>query len=510
MIARVWTPGKARFADWWSKRDHEGKHFWTNVAIGVGLTLVLHVAEGLGAFAAFKQFGLDWQIATLAGVHSGPNVALIDIDEPSELSFGDRGMPPPFFTPRDKLARLIAAAVNAGAAAVVVDIDLSEPRGDPLAEAYRETTGRSARGVPVETMERSLRSLAGKTASLDAVQRFFYGDWELSEFLRAYASGCAGKPFPPAPGSCVPVILPRTVGESTAESRVALPSFLDGAIGANSRSVFWGSVTFDHDPDFVVRRWRLWEPACTPSGASGVLPASALLAYAFAKPLAPGEAWDYEGQVYKSLQAAFAPAQCPFAGAGGAAAVPKVREIDLKVDDVERTLRYFISWNAANATSSLERAVPAVEVLGGAKLDLACPDRGACIRGNRVVVIGSTYRNNGDYHRIPGGEMPGSLVLLNEIDSLLSPSPVLQEARWPLSFGLDVILIVALSWAFLRWDPTAVLIGALVVTLAGLIASSLLSLESGVWFDLSVPCIGIQIHEWVTRAEHLRLLKRRK
>jgi len=521
MIARVWAPAKGRFAAWWSGRDDEAKHFWTNVAIGVALTLALQVSEVFGAFAALRQFGLDWQIAALAGTHTGPHVALIDIDEPSELSFADKGMPPPFFTPRDKLGRLIEAAVDAGAAAVVVDVDLSEPRGDPLAEAFRETSGRPAQGEPAAAMERRLTSLAGRPKSpaapafpppppsLDAVQRFFYGDWQLSEFLGAYSRGCAGKPWPPAPGSCVPVILPRLIGESTAVSKIALPSFLDRAIGPNSRSVFWGSVTFDHDPDFVVRRWRLWEPACAPSRGSDVLPGSALLAYAFGKPLAPGEAWNYQSQLAGPLQAAFAPAQCRSVAPPAPRSVPNVRDIELKQDDLARTLRYFISWNATDETSSLERDFPAVEVLGGAKLDLNCSDPDGCVRGKRVVVIGSTFRDNGDYHRVPGGEMPGVLVLLNEIDSLLSTNPVLGEAPRLLSVGLDLVLVIALSWAFMRWHPTAVLVGALIVTLAGLIASSLASLESGVWFDLSVPCIGIQIHEWVTRAEHFRLLKRK-
>jgi len=522
MIERVWAPAKQWLTGWWSGRDDEGKHFWTNVAIGVALTLALQISEAAGAFAALRQFGLDWQIAALAGTHTGPHVALIDIDEPSELSFGDKGMPPPFFTPRDKLGRLIEAAVDAGAAAVVVDVDLSEPRGDPLAEAFREASGRTAHGEPAAAMQRALTSLAGRSKSpgapafappppsLDAVQRFFYGDWELSEYLGAYSRGCARKPWPPAPGSCVPVILPRLVGESTAVSKIALPSFLDAAIGSNSRSVFWGSVTFDHDPDYVVRRWRLWEPACAPSGTSDVLPASGLLAYAFGKPLAPGEAWDYQNQVARPLQTSFAPAECRSAAPPAPRSLPTVRDLELKEDDVARTLRYFISWNAAEATSSLERDFPAAEVLGGAKLDIDCTDRDGCVRGKRVVVIGSTYRENGDYHRVPGGEMPGALVLLNEIDSLLSPNPVLGEAPRLLSVGLDLILVFTLSWAFLRWHPTAVLIGALAVTLAGLIASSLASLESGVWLDLSVPCIGIQIHEWVTRAEHFHLLKRKK
>jgi hypothetical protein len=501
VIERI-EPLRERLRGWWESLDDKRRHFWKNVTIGLGLAVALQCLELLGVLAPLKQFGLDWQIATLSGEHHGERVAFIDIDEASELKFGAAGGPPPYFTPRDQLAKLIAAAVDAGAAAVVVDVDLSEPAGDPVREAYREVTGRPAAGDPA-AIGRTLRALAkSPPASLDSVQRFFLADWQLSDYLASRTRACAAKPIAPLPGSCVPIILARPVGTSTTFKSVALPSFLDAAAPRDSKGVFWGSVTFDHDPDFVVRRWRLWEPACDVDGTSDVLPASALLAYALGKPLTAGDDRVYDRS---ALQATLAPADCRGVAAKSAPREPAVRDIALTTRGVERTLRYFISWRDG-VGPSLDEDIPADGVLvPGYKLDIDCRAATSCVRGKRIVVIGSTYRNNGDFHRVPGGEMPGSLVLINEIDSLTSDHPVLHEAPVLLSLFLEAILVVGLAWAFMVFDPTFVLAAALLLTLGGLLGSSLLSLENGEWFDLAVPCIGIQIHEWVARAEHFRL-----
>src|SRR4029077_9361698 len=68
---------------------------------------------------------------------------------------------------------------------------------------------------------------------------------------------------------------------------VARRSFLDQALGTSPEKpwqapghVQWGAVTTDHDPDHMVRRWRLWENSCTADGTAIVTPSVALLAVA--------------------------------------------------------------------------------------------------------------------------------------------------------------------------------------------------------------------------------------
>lgn len=213
---------KEQAGAWWLSLTDDQRHFCTNVGIGFAILALVEILSVAGMLSGLKRALLDWQIAQLSGVSTGAygdpsraDIAFVDIDEPTEEAFADAsGGNRPYFTPRDKLKSLIAAAVNGGAAVVVVDIDLSQPPdGDPLGEAYREVTGRPASAANAET----LRKLDLRRAHLDAVQQFYFADWQLSDYLADYTRACARKPWPPAAGSCVPIVLARSVAVSTAD-----------------------------------------------------------------------------------------------------------------------------------------------------------------------------------------------------------------------------------------------------------------------------------------------------
>ncbi len=516
----------SRFEDLYARvRPLRESHFVKNIAIGLAISIFIELLGMLGPFVNLKGATLDWEIANLTGSHTGTDIAFIDIDAQSEVAYADERGNPPYFTPRDKLATLIASAVNAGPRVVVVDIDLSQPPdGDPLVEAYREVTGRR-----IPEGERNRRILRAPIGALDSVQRFYLGNWMLADYLRRYSLGCARRPVSGNPnGGCTPIVLARSLGSesiyaSDMRGHRALPSFLDRDL-ADSKSVLWGSTAFDHDSDYVVRRWRLWEPVCDASGRGEVLPASALLAYAFGKPLAPGEArWDYE--LFRTNANRFAPAGCPGGnsseGMSARTTAPNgdcrptwpfspeseaestcVRKVELTSDDTERTVVGKIRWSDyANSPAH----IPAVLLTDPrSRFHLAgCSQRDdprtLC---DKIVVVGSSRSDNGDYHRTQVGEVPGSFVLINAIDQLLSAQPVVRETPL-LSYAVEFALIVLLAWLFVRYEPSRpVLIGVTVATAAlFFILSFLLLLNFGIWYDMAMPLLGIQVHELIARAE---------
>ncbi len=487
----------------WDRLTGTQKEFVKNLGIGFGILVGVAIISQANAFVELKRATLDWQIAMLSGTDTGSGVAFVDVDQSSADAYRDEAGRAFYFTPRDKIMQLIDATVAAKPSAIVVDFDLSQPLDDPFVDAFREVFGRLP--SPQEMKRRSL--VVPKHARLDAVQRFFVDDWRLSDYLATYARGCATKPEVPLPGSCVPIILARTTVQTPEAGggpalRIQAASFLDDALGGpddrGSRAVFWGSTTFDHDDDYVVRHWRLWEPACTAEGKPEVLTSSALLAVSIAK------RWMAPAQLHSELLQHFAPDNCPSASAKFTRATGDltVGPVPLSQEELARTERFSIRWTQGG--SSLANEFSAHNLSNAnERPDIGCHGDGRPCATGKIVVIGSSYRDNGDFHRTPtlGGDMPGSVVLVNEINSLLQPQPTLRE-NWLLTYLIEGTLIVLLSWFLIFFDPTLVSMIATTVTLCVLIVLSFTFLGAGVWVDVSLPLVGIQMHEWFSRAEH--------
>jgi hypothetical protein len=189
----------------------------------------------------------------------------------------------------------------------------------------------------------------------------------------------------------------------------------------------------------------------------------------------------------------------------------EIEGIELKPGELSRRNRYRVSWS--DAETSLTTVIPAAALLDDgtrARLSIDCagqarpaPQDRYCVRG-RIVVIGSTYRANGDFHRVPGGEMPGSLVMINMIDSLLRQEHDFDELPMPAAVAFELGLILLLAWLFSHYERWEFMI--LVLATAGLVVIclpvSFWLLQRDVWFDIAPPLIGMILHEWWLRAEH--------
>ena len=75
---------------------------------------------------------------------------------------------------------------------------------------------------------------------------------------------------------------------------------------------------------------------------------------------------------------------------------------------------------------------------------------------DRIVVIGSSW-DPLDVHRTPIGEMPGSLVLINEVNSL-EHGDVLREPGVMGRYALEIALILFVSLVFALVPPAYALV----------------------------------------------------
>ncbi len=111
-----------------------------------------------------------------------------------------------------------------------------------------------------------------------------------------------------------------------------------------------------------------------------------------------------------------------------------------------------------------------------------------------VAVIGASYDESRDFHMTPLGLMPGSLVLVNAVDSLQTVG-VLQELHGPASWTITVALLcISAAFALLSAFWASVLMCVLVVLTLGPL--SLFLIKQGIWLNIAAPLLGIYLeHE---------------
>jgi CHASE2 domain-containing sensor protein len=171
----------------------------------------------VAASFANSPFDLDWALRAISLGWFPPErvtpIALVDLDVDTQRRWGN-----PAQTPRDDLARMIETVSAAGAAAVVVDIDLSWSGDAP-------------------------------------------GQAELASYLGQYR-----RP--------VPLIFPKRLDSGPDGSLDVVGGPLDAVVAANSR-LYWAHANFESDSDGSIRQWAPWLATCE-SGRAVWLPAVAV------------------------------------------------------------------------------------------------------------------------------------------------------------------------------------------------------------------------------------------
>ncbi len=409
-------------------------------------SLVVHLRDAV----------INWQMARLAAARPPSPLILIDIDRQAAQAWHAQEI-----TPRDKLARLIAYAVTNRPKAIVVDIDLRE------------------------------RSPGA-------------GDSQLVRFVGSYNRGVGCAP------ECAPLIFARPVrrldsvfvsGRAGVNASQALPTIVDAAIAATPENpwnphgnVRFGTVETD-STDATTRSWRLWETTCRGPGPGTAIPSAPLLALA-----------GNDTAALQQVRAAIAPLARACTSTPGTTDAPiPSRAVDLRNPFNARTVhialteepferRFFmrIGWHRNGEAAD----VPEV---GAESIAAGRAESARSLFADKIVFIGSTFGS--DYHFTPLGRVPGVVVQMNELNSLLA-GDWLREPSPAMHYTIEIALVVLLSallavlatgWALAL---TAALIALAAVTL-GLAAFNL-----GIFVDSIVPFAGIFLHEFAHRAYH--------
>jgi CHASE2 domain-containing sensor protein len=454
-------------SSWWKQRSRFVRQALTNFAIGMVIALFLVYLHHLDNpwLTELEDAGLDWMMQIHAGTTVSENaipIAWIEIDEHTYRAWGE-----PLFTPRARLAKLIEYAADSEALAIVVDIDLSRRSGDSE------------------------------------------GDRALQEYLENHAAG-----------SDPPLLLARTFRNppdgSSHTCREVRTSFLetDGSL-RKADEVFWASTLFTRDRDRVIRRWRLWEPACTEDGRPVIVPSIQLLAAAIATDTDAVPAAAVAG-ISNQLQALSA-GQCsghspPARGGTCGSVTDGVEKLDaggLSIDTtpshIQQRLIYSIPWQGPASGRVIHRDSQKSLFVRHSAYPITAPgpevDR-SWLSG-RIVIIGSSYADARDSHATPIGEQPGALILANAIHSLVQYGQIEPPEAWQ-KLLIEAFLILIMSLAFARFHSFwGMLVSGTIIILV-LLPASFMLFKYGVWLDFAIPLIAVQLHQMAAEFEESR------
>lgn len=444
---------------WRDRRSPLVRHILSNLVVGLGIAIVLWNLHGLSELRRIEDTGIDWMMRMQWGTPAtrpGDPFVLLDIDESTYRHWGE-----PFHIPRDRLLNLIDYAAQAGAALLVVDIDLSQRGHDPAADA------------------------------------------NLQEYLANYAT--PGRP---------PLILARVFRESldlgTMPFRSERRSFLeeDERI-AQSPLIHWGSPLFNLDQDRILRRWRLWEPVCT-DGQPSIVPSIQLLAVALLQ--SRGKDPESVGRDIRQALAPLSPERCdpvqPRADATHAHDSAAIRIVGLTLrtepDAVAQRILYTQPWRLQPGQARLQIPgrdgveIPALSIRSA--LPIGNHPMDPSWLAGRVVVIGTSFAESRDRFITPLGEMPGALVLINAIHSLYQYGELTAPPLY-VKLLVEAVLIVVMSLAFAMFNSFwgHAVSGTFIIM--ALLPFSFFVFRYGVWLDFGIPLLAVQLHKMVSEFE---------
>ncbi len=461
----------------WGHLGHRNRHWIINFLIGIAIEIVLMAAHNAPIVIAAQNWALDTAMQGNAEVHAlrGSDVtsrelAFIDVDEETWRN-PLWGNAEPFHAPRAGLLTLIDYAIGE-ARYIVLDV-IIESRNDPEDEWFAS-------------------EIEKRVTKLKPDQHIL--------FVRTLREPLNGMQNLLAP-----------------EIR---PSPLDDVIKSYPKQLHAVAPYFHVSRDGVLRDWEMWRAGCRRDPGTGkghweILPS---VQFAIAALIRSNDAqrakfpWNQPAKTDPCIVdlAAVALPDVP---------ASKVRPNDAPVwnwlrsrpdlthvselaepNDASFVLnnRIFFRYRYRQEISPV-RLIPALAVLKHAPhMDIAA---------NGIVVIGQSFEAARDQHATPLGVMPGGMVLINSVESMLNPG-LLQEPGWAGWLAIEGTSIALVGFVLAYLDYVIAVIVILTLFIPLLIIANYFLLLWGIWMDFAVPLLGMYAHKII--AEFDAYLPRRR
>ncbi len=468
-----------------------------SVSIGLAAAIFLHLARPYlpGVYPA-ERAATDWAInfwkdRSVESPRSAERFVFLDIDESTYQQWGEQ-----LFVPREKLLRLIQFAIEARARLLVVDTELTKHVGV----------------API--LQTGLSSKSGLSDPDEA----------LRAYLESYSRGMlqVTAPVDADRGPVTDIIFVRSIGQplrqtgmsgqelDREETTTGIPIFSEErpsefleAVVSPSPILHWASSLIERDDDGVLRDWRLFEPTCIRE-APNVIPSIALLTWALLREPRLDNAPFSIQRFRAELRRRFSPpgVQCSHRSGLPAFEPNRTQTIAWQLDDpllnksvllsmrstdFEHRIFYKFHTDSVQADSfSHIRAAVITDPQLGRPLSVDW------LTG-KIVVIGASYAAANDRHATPIGEMPGAMVVINEMNALLEFGQIREldpRIKWTVLVSLIIAFSLSFSYFTKAWGTR---IARLVVN-AILIPLSLWLFQYGWWLDVVFPLLVLQAY----------------
>lgn len=430
---------------------HKGfiRHVLINSFIGLVLVLVIHQFKDISWLMEKQDQALDWVMYFSADKDSEDlNPAIyIDVDNDTYEQWEE-----PLLLPIPKLVKILEPVLKGGPSSVVVDFDLHR-RG------------------------------------LEELQL-------LESYIEKYAEIRASDS-----GSQLILIKTFSIKEVSSDYIILRNSPLDALVDKYPW-LHWASPLFSQDQDYSVRRWRLWESACTQDGVPVAIPSVQMLVHA--NHSVDGGIPALNQELTKLL-----PNDCTSWAENLKTNKPIFNGITLSKDKSPLSRRIFfgMTWEEVSG-----EPYPMVKIKGKADLEqplLTKVSAGLISENNNVdsdffkgnwVIIGASHNESGDIHGTPLGYMPGSLIIVNSVNSLDERGELLNPSLLT-TLIIELFLLVLISVAFAMLIPSVAFLLSTSFILLVLLPLTFWLFKDGVWLDFALPLFAVELHQLVSSAE---------
>ncbi len=415
-----------------------------------------------------------------------PPFVLLNIDNKTHQAWGE-----PIFTPRNRLKNLIDTAVQAQARLIVVDVNLKTP----------------------------IEGLEGFTQKLHPYDQALY------DYMENYSTYCQEKHnCPPiilaqAPKTPIDKPIPKTsIWEKLVHtfwnSPITIPEprigFLETAVAQSKPNIQWTSTLFLYSYDHVIRRWWLWQPTCT-AEKPGIIPSIQLLTAAMIRNNTTPQ------QTQEDIDKALAPFKKD-CNSDTYIPSPLIKPVSIGknltvstgMHGIRQRIMYSMPWLPPKYEDTkivryhlFDQAGEIFLTVFSARFfaEFSQPTNLEALK-NKIVVIGTSYDRN--VHQTPLNNMPGALIVINAIHSLLQYEEIDTLSFWDkIWLTASFIFVMSLLFAFVE-SIWATLISGLLVILIIVPISLMWWLESGIWLDFALPLLAIQYHQTVSDINQMK------
>ncbi|MDM8559154.1 CHASE2 domain-containing protein [Candidatus Parabeggiatoa sp. HSG14] len=428
-----------------------------NLFLGLGVAFALWYFSDSPWLIEKEDASMDWLMQISQNRISPlyekniPNFVFLDVDDKTYYDWGE----PLFMPSRQHLVNIVNAAIEAKARLIIVDFDIGQR-------------------TPTES------------------DQLHPDDQVLKDYLISYVTECRKKQDD---STCPLVILKRSFTTEERFIPILRTHFLDEIMTQSAPYIQWASTQLYPRGDKIIRRWKLWQPACTSNRQPVIIPSIELLAMSLVKEDCIIQDVQNTLQLLKPKNCDNDILEVSFNLCG----------INTEKGGIDQRIMYSMSWLVNHRPPKLPYLL--TDKSGGTALTIFSAQPYAkslsqvdlTTLKNSIVIIGGSYREGRNIYLTSLGDMPSTLIVANTLYSLWHYEKI--ELFLVIDVSIKALFIVIMSIFFMifpsRWG---MIISGILIIFGLLPVAMIMFFHYSMWFNFAVPLVVISIYQIIRKS----------